>query len=72
MVTNLDVLLSVNEHVDERAETNQTLPLFHIALPGRPEWNFINTYMIANIIVLGVTTLENFLTVNVCLVNELN
>lgn len=56
MVTNLDVLLSVNDHVDERAEPNQVLPLFHIALPGGPEWNFMNTYIIANIMVFDVTT----------------
>lgn len=56
MVTDLDVLLSVNDHVDERAEPNQGLPLFHIALPGGPEWNFMSTYIIANIMVLDVTT----------------
>ena len=30
----LDVLLSVDVHVDERAEPNQTLPHLHVALPG--------------------------------------
>lgn len=37
--TYLDVLLSVDVHVDERAEPNQTLPHLHVALPeGQNEW----------------------------------
>ena len=29
----LDVLLAADIHMDERAESDQTLPHFHIALP---------------------------------------
>lgn len=31
----LNVLLPVDIHVDQRAETDQTLPHFHIAFPRR-------------------------------------
>lgn len=43
----LDVSLAVDVHVNERAEPNQTLPHFHIALPEgqNDSWNIMKFHI---------------------------